>query len=217
VTTLVVTGRIVAMVAEKTRLERFLWVIDTFSGAGHRRPFDRLIGIKEGTTAVLVGRLEASPDGAGFDSTTMTKIMRATGVNPMWLLFGEGPRTIDTTGGDPELATFLATLAEHEDLKAAAFKTHCTIAEVSALLALFQTRGAKPFSTREGGAIDWEQTIMAYRMGKLRPATALPNSAGVAQARAEQGKIPKKVVIPQAPKSGRALAKSAPKSDKSTR
>jgi len=185
------------MTAEKTRLDRFVWVVDTFSGKGDRRPFDRLIGMKEGHTAVLVNRLEKDPDEAGLDGLTLAKIMKVLGVNPLWLLFGEEPRRIDVAGGDPELAEFLATLAEHQDLKTVAFKLHGRVSEIRSLLNMLETRALLPYSSREGGHIDWLRALEDYRHGKLAPSATLPSTSGADRARAEQGPIPKKVSIPK--------------------
>jgi hypothetical protein len=181
--------------AERTRLDRLLWVIDTFSGKGDRRPFDRLIGINEGHTAVIVKRLENDPE-AGLDGVTLAKIMKVLGVNPLWLLFGEEPRRIDVGLGDPELAPFLATLAEHPDLRQIAFSAHGRVSEVKALLKLLETRELLPYSSREGGAIDWLQALTHYREGKLRASSDLPSAKGIDQARVEQGPVPKKVKLP---------------------
>lgn len=117
------------------RLERFEWVLETFAGAKDAaRPFDRLVSAKDGHTGTLLVRLREKPDEAGLDGVTIAKIMRATGVNPVWLMFGEGPRIVDVAAGDPELSNFLADLGDRPKLRSAAFAAHATLSEVKTLL-----------------------------------------------------------------------------------
>lgn len=123
----------------------------------------------------------------------LAKMVEATNVSPIWLMFGRGPERIDATA-DPELTTFLARMTD--EAQAAARAVRARVSEVKAVLALHEAGRIRTYTSKQSGDLDWGRAIQDLRMGKLNASRGEMTDEGVKQAAAEQGPIPTKIKIP---------------------
>lgn len=197
----------------ETRYERFLWLLRTFAPdegerlGGNQRALARLIGKTGKKEAYFTAKFSEmrKKDSAGVDGATMMQIMRATGVNPMWLLHGEGPRLLDARSEDIELSTFMTEVLANDALREAAQRAHATVEEARALLRLARQRRLLTFAPKlDDGKIDWDRAFELQRSGALnadREQSELGAEAAKAKQERENGALPKTAAIPAPPQS----------------